>query len=38
MELIVDANGVRVPVPFEWDFNQSIDANVDGLLDQIVAF
>lgn len=38
MDLIVDANGVRVPVPFEWDFNQSIDANVNGLLDQIVAF
>ena len=38
MNLMIDANGIRVPIPVEWDFNRSIDANVDGLLDQIVAF
>lgn len=35
MNLIVSANGNRVPVPVEWDFEQTIDANVSGLLDQV---
>jgi len=37
MQLIVDANGFRVPVPVEWDFDKSIVANVDGLLGQLTA-
>ncbi|MEM8707618.1 MAG: hypothetical protein AAGE98_14230 [Actinomycetota bacterium] len=36
MVLQVDANGLRVPVAIDWDFNKSIDDNVDGVLDQFV--
>lgn len=37
MSLMVDANGYRTPVPISWDFNKTIDANLDGLLDQVAA-
>ena len=36
MILVVDANGFRHEVSIDWDFTKSVDANLDGILEELI--
>lgn len=36
MILVIDANGFRHEVGIDWDFNKSLDDNLDGILEELI--
>ena len=36
MILVVDANGFRIDVDIDWDFNKSLEDNLDGILEELI--